>query len=70
MKTEKKNSSGSLEQNGCAFPWELMVLLMLLVTVIGVALRGPVKNFPHRDPYDLRADRTVVEVRNRVETGL
>ena len=61
--------------------WELIVLIVLLVTVLGVALRTPMKSFPdlamrgvamrelNRDPYDLRSERSFVE-RNRVETGL
>jgi|GEM_PF-4010136 len=61
--------------------WEFVVLLLLLVTVLGVALRSPVKRFPDmamrssnhkldRDPYDLQSERGFNDSRNRVETGL
>lgn len=77
MKNENKN----LPRVASYFSWELVVLALLLVSVIGVALRGPLKTFPElasngtlsqfeKDPYDIRPDRNMSGPRNRVETGL
>ena len=77
MKNENKN----LPRLTRFISWELVVLALLLVSVIGVALRGPLKSFPdlasngsisqfERDPYDILPDRSANSPRNRVETGL
>jgi hypothetical protein len=77
-----KSDNKSLRRRKLEVPsWELIVLALLLVTVLGVALRGPVNSFPElasnasltqleRDPYDIRPERSVSGSRNRVETGL
>ena len=69
MKVEKQNAHESLSKRRLSLPWEVLLLIVLLVTVLGVALRSPVKNFPHQDPYDLRTERAVSDARNRVVTG-
>lgn len=70
MKVEKRKSLETLEKRQLRLPWELALLILLLVTVLGVALRTPVKSFPHHDPYDLRSERTISDARTQVETGL
>ena len=80
MKDQNRNASRRLTDHLEKRSWELLVLIVLLVTVLGVALRSPMKSFPdlasrttfrqsERDPYDLQPERTLSETRNRVETG-
>lgn len=81
MKDQNRNTSRRLSNRIGAPSWELLVLIVLLVTVFGVALRSPMKSFPDlasrsstlrpgdRDPYDLRSERSTSDTRNRVETG-
>ena len=81
MKKEKQHASQSLSPRFELPSWEFLVLILFAVTVLGLALRSPLKSFPNlasqstlrqldRDPYDLRADRSFGDSRNRVETGL
>lgn len=70
MNGEKQKSLDMLAKRQPAISWELALLIVLVMTVLGVATRSQVKSFPHHDPYDLRADRAVADSRNRVETGL
>lgn len=66
-------------------PWELWLLLLLLVTVFGIAARGPSQSFPsvfstpsmaasnsrlQQDPYDILPTSPETEYRNSLETGL
>ncbi len=80
MKDQIRNASQRLSVRLEMPSWELLVLIVLLVTILGLALRSPLKSFPdlasrasfrqtERDPYDLRPDRALDETRNRVETG-
>jgi hypothetical protein len=80
MKVQNRNASRRLTDRLEMPSWELVVLIVLLVTVLGVALRSPLKSFPDlasrttfrqsdRDPYDLHPERAFVETRDRVETG-
>jgi hypothetical protein len=81
MNDEKRNASRSLSVRFELPSWELLVLVLFAVTVLGLALRSPMKSFPNlasdsslrqlnRDPYDLQSDRSMNDSRNRVETGL
>lgn len=71
MKDQNRNASRRLFELPS---WEFIVLVFLLLTVIGVALRSPVKTFPSvasaaHDPYDLQTDHVASDSRNRVVTG-
>lgn len=70
MNEENQKTSRRLTRKPLALSWEFVLLLMLMVTVLGVALRSPMKTFPRQDPYDLRSERTVSDAKNRVVTGL
>ncbi len=81
MSEEKRNPSRSLSERMELPSWELLLLILFAVTVLGLALRSPLKTFPRlaseasmrqldRDPYDLQSDRSINDSRNRVETGL
>lgn len=81
MNDQKRSASRPLSLRLELPSWEFVVLVLLLVTVLGVALRAPMKTFPDmamsssvrqidRDPYDLQSERTFNDSRNRVETGL
>lgn len=78
MNTQIRNTSRRLSLRFERPSWEVVLLIILLVTVVGVALRPPLKSFPtlasrnafRADPYDLRAERTMNDVRERVELGL
>ena len=70
MKVENQKSLDTLATLRSVPPWEFALLILLLVTVLGLALRAPLKSFPHHDPYDLRSERTVSDARAQVETGL
>jgi hypothetical protein len=81
VKDQNQNASQRLTNRLDLPSWEFVLLIVLLVTVLGVALRAPMNSFPDlaastaaspvdRDPYDLRGDRTLSDNRNRVETGL
>jgi hypothetical protein len=81
MNEEKQRALKSLSTRFELPSWELLVLILFAVTVLGLALRSPLKTFPKlasqsalrqldRDPYDLQADRATGDSRNRVETGL
>lgn len=64
-------------------PWELWVLLLLLVTVLGIAARRPSQSLTayspkvsatnsriQQDPYDIQPESSELERRNVLETGL
>jgi hypothetical protein len=81
MRNENQNASRSLSARFELPSWELLVLILFAVTVLGLALRSPMKSFPNlasqsklrqldRDPYDLQSERSFNDSRNRVETGL
>ncbi len=70
MKVENRNANDGLKKQQRVISWELALLIVLLMTVLGVALRGPLKTFPRLDPYDLRNERSISDNRSHVEIGL
>jgi hypothetical protein len=77
---KKHSSLGLLDLILCsASRWEAWLLLLLVVTVFGIALTQP-SNFASghvrtrsegiEDPYDIRTERVENGIRNGIETGL
>ncbi|HVK61455.1 MAG TPA: hypothetical protein VM432_07890 [Bdellovibrionales bacterium] len=74
----KLNALLGLSKNSDAPAWELALLLLLLVTIFGFAVRGPMQTFPNlsqnsrpeRDLYGIESDRPLSDRPALVETGL
>ena len=61
--------------------WELLILIAFMVTVFGLATKGPVQRLPDqssrsrfeeitRDPYDVSPERSLTNSRKLVEMGM
>ena len=81
MKFQKGNASKLLSYLKAPVSLARWLLVLMIATVLGVALRSPMKSFrdPMRatptfqgklDPYDLRTEHSGTETRSRLETGL